>query len=205
MANIPAESYLKASDAPDLQKPDKALQSPPPASTDPATMLSGNAGEGATACGGSAAAGQDLISVPRNTFMTLLQTNLDNKPPRQTPLPYAAPLPPFSHQAERSPRPAATLPPQEVTTPGPRAGTRVPSWRWTLTPTTPTHTPLRPTLACRASLAPLHPCLLTTDPTCGQTTSPLPRDPTSGKETPRRMKKAGDYSRGRTPPSTART
>ncbi len=83
--------------------------------------------------------------------------------------------------------------------------TRVPSWRWTLTPTTPTHTPLRPTLACRASLAPLHPCLLTTDPTCGQTTSPLPRDPTSGKETPRRMKKAGDYSRGRTPPSTART
>ncbi len=89
----------KASDAPDLQKPDKALQSPPPASTDPATMLSGNAGEGATACGGSAAAGQDLISVPRNTFMTLLQTNLDNKPPRQTPLPYAAPLPPFSHQA----------------------------------------------------------------------------------------------------------
>ncbi len=95
----PAESYLKASDAPDLQKPDKALQSPPPASTDPATMLSGNAGEGATACGGSAAAGQDLISVPRNTFMTLLQTNLDNKPPRQTPLPYAAPLPPFSHQA----------------------------------------------------------------------------------------------------------
>ncbi len=99
VANIPAESYLKASDAPDLQKPDKALQSPPPASTDPATMLSGNAGEGATACGGSAAAGQDLISVPRNTFMTLLQTNLDNKPPRQTPLPYAAPLPPFSHQA----------------------------------------------------------------------------------------------------------
>nr|AWG92135.1 BVRF2 [human gammaherpesvirus 4] len=99
VANIPAESYLKASDAPDLQKPDKALQSPPPASTDPATMLSGNAGEGATACGGSAAAGQDLISVPRNTFMTLLQTNLDNKLPRQTPLPYAAPLPPFSHQA----------------------------------------------------------------------------------------------------------
>ncbi len=39
------------------------------------------------------------FSVPRNTFMTLLQTNLDNKPPRQTPLPYAAPLPPFSHQA----------------------------------------------------------------------------------------------------------
>lgn len=100
VANIPAKSYLKASDVPDLQKPGSAPQSPPPASSDPATMLSGNAGEAAAAaCGGSAAASQDLISVPRTTFMTLLQTNLDNKPPRQTPLPYAAPLPPFAHQA----------------------------------------------------------------------------------------------------------
>ncbi|AAK95468.1 BVRF2 [Macacine gammaherpesvirus 4] len=104
VANIPAESYLKASNVPDIQRTkDSAPQSPPPVSRNRATMLSGNAGEAAAACGGSAAQGQDLISVPRTTFMTLLQTNLDSKPPRQSPLPFAAPLPPFTHQAIAAP------------------------------------------------------------------------------------------------------